>query len=153
MKNCLQAALLQARRLEAVNLKLSQVTMKSFLCIVLVYLCLSVLAVGCSEKNDPSPTCLQAEVVGPDNCQSGWYVLKLQDDTNATGRQSNSYIGQLHGGFVTTNSLPVEYRQQGRRLSVSLELNEEPTQICTAVNIIYPAVRVVRVCTAEALNQ
>lgn len=125
--------------------------MRSFLCIVLGYLFLSLLVVSCSESNDPAPACLQAEVVGPDSCQQGWYVLKLQDDAEVTGNQSNSYIGQLHGGYVTTNTLPEEYRQAGRRLSVSLEVDDEPTQICTAVNIIYPTVRVVRVCAAGAV--
>ncbi|GAA4433805.1 hypothetical protein GCM10023188_23860 [Pontibacter saemangeumensis] len=123
--------------------------MRSFLYIVLVYLCLSLLVVSCSESNDPAPACMQAEVVGPDACQPGWYVLKLQDDAKVTGNQSNSYIGQLHGGYVTTSTLPGEYRQAGRRLSVSLEVDDEPTQICTAVNVIYPTVRVVRVCAAD----
>lgn len=123
--------------------------MKSFLCIVLFYLCLSLLVVSCSERDDPAPACIQAEVVGPDNCQSGAYVLKLQDDTDITDRQSNSYIGQLHGGYVTTTSLPEAYRQVGRRLSLSLEVDDEPTQICPAVNILYPPVRVVRVCAAS----
>ena len=127
--------------------------MRSFLCIVLGYLWLSLLVVSCSEGNDPAPACRQAEVMGPDSCQNGWYVLKLQDDATAAGNQSNCYIGQLHGGYVTTNTLPEEFRQAGRRLSVSLEVDDEPTQICTAVNVIYPTVRVVRVCAADAIAE
>lgn len=124
-------------------------TMKSFLCIVLFYLCLSMLVVSCSE-NEPAPTCMQAEVVGPDNCQSGWYILKLEDDATLAGSQSNHYIGQLHGGYVTVRNLPEEYRQEGLQLKLSLELDEEPTQICPTVYVIYPAVRVVRVCGQES---
>ena len=120
--------------------------MRSFLYIVLFYLCLSLLVVSCSESNDPEPACMQAEVVGPDNCQEGWYVLKLQDNVTAAASQSNSYIGQLHGGYVTTHNLPEEYRQPGHRLSLSLEVDDEPTQVCEAVYVIYPTVRVVRVC-------
>lgn len=121
--------------------------MKSFLCVVLFYLCLSMLVVSCSE-NDPAPTCLEAEVVGPDGCQAGWYILRLQEDANVAGKQSNCYIGQLHEGYVTTNSLPREYQQEGRRLRLSLEPDGESAQSCTAVHVIYPAVRVVQVCEA-----
>ena len=120
--------------------------MRSFLYIVLFYLCLSLLVVSCSESNDPEPACMQAVVVGPDNCQEGWYVLKLQDNATAAASQSNSYIGQLHEGYVTTHNLPEEYRQPGRRLRLSLEVDDEPTQVCEAVHVIYPTVRVVRVC-------
>jgi hypothetical protein len=118
---------------------------------MLFYLCLSMLMVSCSE-NDPAPTCIEAEVVGPDGCQSGWYILKLQDDAKVAGNQSNSYIGQLHGGHVTTNSLPRMYQQTGQRLKLSLELDGESAQFCTAVHVIYPAVRVVQVCEA-AVNK
>lgn len=120
--------------------------MRGFLYIVLFYLCLSLLVVSCAERNDPAPACLQAEVIGPDNCQSGWYVLKLLDNAVATASQSNSYIGQLHEGYVTTHNLPGEYRQPGRRLRLLLEVDDEPTQVCEAVHVIYPTVRVVRVC-------
>lgn len=120
--------------------------MRSFLYIVLFYICLSLLVVSCSESNDPEPACMQAEVVGRDNCQEGWYVLKLHDNATAAANQSNSYIGQLHGGYVTTHNLPEEYRQPGRRLRLSLEVDDEPTQVCEAVHVIYPTVRVVRVC-------
>ena len=122
-------------------------TMKSFLCIVIFYLCLSMLVVSCS-KSDPAPSCMQAEVVGPDNCQDGWYILKLQENASVAGSKSNHYIGQLNGGYVTTRNLPEEYRREGSQLSLSLELDEEPTQICAAIHVIYPAVKVVRVCAA-----
>lgn len=112
---------------------------------MIFYLCLSMLVVSCTE-NDPAPTCMQAEVIGPDHCQQGWYILKLKDDAALAGTQSNRYIGQLHGGYVITRSLPEEYRQEGRQLELSLELDEEPTQICPTIYVIYPAVRVVRVC-------
>lgn len=119
--------------------------MKSFLCIVILYLCLSMLVVSCSE-HEPAPTCMEAEVIGPDNCQSGWYILKLEENAALAGSKSNNYVGQLQGGYVTARNLPEEYRQEGRKLSVSLELDEEPTQVCPAIYMMYQSVRVVRVC-------
>lgn len=120
--------------------------MKSFLCILLLYLCLSMLVVSCSEENAPAPRCMEVEVIGPDNCQSGWYILKLKEDATLAGNKSNNYIGQLHGGYVTARNLPEEYRQEGRQLKLSLELDEEPTQVCPAIYMIYQSVQVVRVC-------
>ncbi|MCJ8166994.1 hypothetical protein MKJ04_19285 [Pontibacter sp. E15-1] len=124
--------------------------MKTFLSAVLVSLCLLVLAAGCSERNDPAPACLQAEVIGPDSCQPGWHILKLQDDATLTSSQSNSYIGQLHGGYVTASNLPQAYQQPGSRLNLTLEVDDSPTQVCVAVHILYPPVRVKRVCQAAA---
>lgn len=117
--------------------------MKSFLLIVLFYVCVALMMAGCSEGNDPAPSCRTAEVVGPYNCPSGAYVLRLLD---SAGGSSNGFIGQLQGGFVTTRSLPEAYRQPGLRLNLTLEVDEAPTQVCTAVHVLYPTVRVVRVC-------
>lgn len=121
--------------------------MKSFLCIVILYLCLSMLVVSCSDAgNEPEPTCMEAEVIGPDNCQNGGYILKLEENASLAGSKSNHYVGQLHGGYVTARNLPEAYQQAGSKLKITLELDEEPTQVCPAIYVIYPAVRVVRVC-------
>ncbi len=122
---------------------------KSPLWIVLVYLCLSLLAMGCSERDDPAPACITAEVIGPDTCQPGWYMLKLQESDS---HRSNGYIGQLHSGNVTASNLPEAYRQPGLVLRLTLEVDGRPTQVCDEAHIVYPAVRIVRVCAADGGN-
>ena len=120
--------------------------MKSFLYIALLYLTLSLLVVGCSE-NTPEPACIKAEVIGTD-CEKGWYILKLSDDKASIEKKGHSYIGQLQGGFVTTDNLPESHRQVGNKLEVALDLNGDYGPRCVAVNVMYPAVRVKRVCNS-----
>ncbi|GAB3199061.1 hypothetical protein ABID22_001828 [Pontibacter aydingkolensis] len=117
--------------------------MKSILCIVLLYLALSVLVISCTEA-DPEPACMRAEVVGID-CDSGWYILKL-DESNSTGATGGGFAGQLQGGFVTTDNLPQAYQQPGLKLKVSLEINNESSPRCLATAVIYTPVKVVTVC-------
>ncbi|WP_347157187.1 hypothetical protein [Pontibacter chitinilyticus] len=119
--------------------------MKSILYIALFYLCLSVLVVSCTEK-EPEPACLQAEVVGPD-CQNGWYILKLANEDSQTNH-TGDFVGQIQAGYVTTDNLPEAYRHEGQRLTLALELNGSYSPICTAVHMMYPAVRIKRVCAA-----
>lgn len=120
--------------------------MKSILRVGLFYFCLALLVAGCSES-DPEPACIQAEVIGPDNCGSDWYLLKLENDISG---KSNSYVGQLQSGYVTTNNLPDEYKQPGLKINVALDLLEEGGSICLAVYMVYPAVSVKRVCAVTA---
>jgi hypothetical protein len=121
--------------------------MKSTFCIALLYLCLSVLITSCS-KNDPEPACVQADVIGPDACGSGWYVLRL----NAT---ENKNQGILPGGcydtatYVTVNNLPEEYRQAGLKINVSLEEKENDGPLCLAVYMMYPAASIKRICSSS----
>lgn len=116
-------------------------TMKSILFICFLYICLSFLVIGCTDA-DPKPTCIQAEVVGPD-CKAGWYILKLEQEAfNKTGE----YIGQLQSGYVTTDNLPDAYKEPGLRIGVAVELNGEYSPTCLTLTVIYPAVRVKRVC-------
>ena len=123
--------------------------MKSILYIALFYLCLSLLVVSCSEKA-PEPACLQAEVVGPD-CQNGWYILHLLEE-NDEATHTGDFVGRIQSGYVTTDNLPEAYRQKGQRLEVSLELNGEYSPRCTAEHMLYPAVRIMRVCGSESSN-
>lgn len=125
-------------------------TMKSIFYITLLYLCLSVLVVSCAEKA-PEPACLQAEVIGPDHCQTGWYVLQVLEE-NDQAVHAGSFVGQLQSGYVTTDNLPEAYQQPGQRLAVSLELNGKYSPLCTAVHMMYPAVRIRRVCSSENSN-
>jgi len=118
--------------------------MKSIFYITLLYLCFSVLIVSCAEKA-PEPTCLQAQVIGPDPCQTGWYVLQVLEE-NDQAAHAGEFVGQLQSGYVTTDNLPEAYRQPGQRLAVSLELNGEYSPLCAAVHMMYPAVRIKRVC-------
>lgn len=116
-------------------------TMKSFLYIGLLYICLSLLVISCTDSA-PEPACIQAEVVGAD-CEAGWYILKLE---NETANQSKNYVGQLQSGFVTTNNLPDAYKEPGRRIGVAVEIIGEYSPRCVTVTVMYPAVRVKRVC-------
>ncbi|WP_242920854.1 hypothetical protein [Pontibacter liquoris] len=123
--------------------------MKSILYLALFYLCLLLLVVSCTEK-EPEPACLQAEVVGAD-CQNGWYVLRLLEE-NSTESHKGDYVGQIQSGYVTTDNLPEAYRQTGKRLNVALELNGEYSPRCVAVHMMYPAVRITRVCSSASGN-
>ncbi|WP_439881281.1 hypothetical protein ACSX1A_19335 [Pontibacter sp. MBLB2868] len=118
--------------------------MKSFLYTTLLYLFLAVLLTRCTEVA-PEPVCISAEVVGPD-CDSGWYILKLAESTEASGKLSNGYTGQLQGGYVTTNNLPEELRQPGTAVGLALEIYGESAPRCVSVAVMYPAVQVKRVC-------
>ncbi|PRY10705.1 hypothetical protein CLV24_113124 [Pontibacter ummariensis] len=123
--------------------------MKSFLYITFLYLCLSLLAVSCSESA-PQPAEIQAEVVAQD-CEQGWYILKLEEGPEAD--QSGAFVGQLHGGYVTTDNLPEAYRQMGQRLSVALELNGEQSPRCPTVYRMYPTVKVMKVSQVSSDNR
>ncbi|QCR23627.1 hypothetical protein [Pontibacter sp. SGAir0037] len=104
------------------------------------------LLLGCSEIT-PEPACVQAQVIGLD-CQNGWYVLHLTGNDSRTA--TRAYIGQLQEGFVTTDNLPEAYREPGLTLTVALELNTDYSPVCTAVNMMYPTVRVKKVCSVVA---
>ncbi|MBB6611419.1 hypothetical protein H7F15_10265 [Pontibacter sp. Tf4] len=119
--------------------------MKNTFYLALLYLCLALLLAGCSEDETPVPECLQVEVMGED-CDTGWYILKVVNEQAGT-RQVNSYLGQLHSGFVTTDNLPAMYRQPGTMLKATLELNGEYGPRCVTVTVMYPAVKVTNVCT------
>lgn len=118
--------------------------MKTFGYITILYLCLALLASGCA-KTAPVPACAVAEVVAQD-CQPGWYILKLEDDSEEVAGKTGSFVGQLHGGFVTTGNLPEQYRQAGTKISLRLQLNGSEGPRCTANYMMYPAVKVVDVC-------
>ena len=100
------------------------------------------LAVSCTEENAPEPACLQVEVIGED-CNTGWFILKIE---NETGAEANTYQGQLQSGFVTTDNLPQAYRQPGLTYEAALELNGDYGPRCVAVTVMYPAVKIVRIC-------
>ncbi|ARS37355.1 hypothetical protein [Pontibacter actiniarum] len=118
--------------------------MKSLLYIALLYLCLALLAMGCT-KSAPVPACKAVEVVGQD-CEQGWYLLKLEDDTDEAEGKSGTYVGQLQGGYVTTDNLPEQFRRAGAKVSVRLELNGSYGPTCVSTAMLYPAVRIVAVC-------
>jgi len=120
--------------------------MKSILYTTLLYIGLALFIVGC-QKDAPEPECLQVEVMGAD-CESGWYILKIVN-SGANGTQGNGYLGQLQNGFVTTDNLPEQYRQPGLKLNAALELNGEYAPRCVAVTVMYPSVKVTRVCASE----
>ena len=118
--------------------------MKTLGCITILDLCLALLASGCA-KTAPVPACTTAEVVAQD-CQPGWFILKLEDDSEEIAGKSGAYVGQLHGGFVTTGNLPEAYRQAGAKVSLRLVLDGSNGPRCTANYMMYPAVKVVEVC-------
>jgi len=118
--------------------------MKSILYIGFLYLCLSVLLVSCSDS-DPEPSCIQAEVIGPD-CESGWYILKLENE--ATDRR-RSYVGQLQSGYVTTDNLPVKYRKTGTKIGAEMEIIGAYGPRCVTVTVMYTAVNIKQVCESN----
>ncbi|NDK56104.1 hypothetical protein [Pontibacter fetidus] len=117
--------------------------MKNSFKILFLYLTLALLTVSCQKEEDPTPACLQVEVIGAD-CDSSWYILKIEG-ADANGQQGN-YLGQLQNGYVTTDNLPEAYRQPGTKLEAALELNGEYGPRCVTVTVMYPAVKVTRVC-------
>ena len=119
--------------------------MKNSLRIIFLYFGLATLTVSC-QKDAPAPACLQVEVIGED-CETGWYILKIENNTERG--QSNNYLGQLQDGYVTTDNLPAKYQQEGLRINAALELNGEYGPRCVAVTVMYPAVKVTRVCDSE----
>jgi len=114
---------------------------------MILYLCLALLASGCA-KTAPVPACTTAEVVAQD-CAPGWYILRLEEKAPGT---SGVYVGQLQGGYVTTNNLPEQYRQAGRKVSLRLELSGADGPRCTADVMLYPPVRVVAACGGPEAN-
>jgi hypothetical protein len=120
--------------------------MKKYLATTILYMGLALFIVSC-QKDAPEPECLQVEVMGSD-CQTGWYILKIENN-GANGTQGNGYLGQLQNGYVTTDNLPEEYRQPGLKLNAGLELNGEYAPRCVTVTVMYPAVKVTRVCAAD----
>lgn len=123
--------------------------MKSFLYVALLYLLLSVVVISCTDA-DPEPACIGAEVVGQD-CDSGWYILKLNEQQKA-GAIAGAFIGQLQGGFVTTDNLPQAYRRPGLRLKVALEINGEYSPRCIATAVMYTPVKVKSVCESPGFS-
>lgn len=117
--------------------------MKNTFKILFLYFTLALVTVSCQNEEDPEPACLKVEVIGAD-CDSKWYILKIVD-ADVNGQQGN-YLGQLQNGYVTTDNLPVAYRQPGTKLEAALELNGEYGPRCVTVTVMYPAVKVTRVC-------
>ncbi|WP_299705168.1 hypothetical protein [uncultured Pontibacter sp.] len=122
--------------------------MKSTLSIILLYLLLALLVVSCADQEEAVPSYLQVEVIGAD-CENGWYVLRILDTDGAGDQRSNQYVGQLQSGYVTTDNLPEELQVPGRLLQLSLERNGDYGPRCTAINMMYPPVRVKQVCSNE----
>lgn len=118
--------------------------MKNFIFRLFTFLGL-ILLLGSCQEDAPAPACLQVEVMGAD-CNANWYILKIEN-TPAAATQTNNYLGQLQRGYVTTDNLPEEYRQPGLKLNVALELNGEYGPRCVTVAVMYPAVKVTRVCS------
>ncbi|TXK36520.1 hypothetical protein FVR03_17585 [Pontibacter qinzhouensis] len=119
--------------------------MKPTIYLALLYLCLSLLVISCTE-DAPAPTaCIQAEVVGTD-CETGWYVLRLLNDNYTPEKQSGCFVGQIHGGFVTTDNLPDAYKKGGLHIEVALELNSEYSPRCETHAVMLPAVRITQIC-------
>lgn len=121
--------------------------MKSTLCIALFYLLLSFLVVSCAEEEEAVPSCVQVEVIGAD-CENGWYVLRIAEDERP--QRSKEFVGQLQGGFVTTDNLPPDLRTPGLMVELSLERNSAYGPRCTSVYMLYPPVKVKQVCSGEA---
>jgi hypothetical protein len=122
--------------------------MKSTLSIILLYLLLALLIVSCADQEEVVPSCLQVEVIGAD-CENGWYVLRILDTDGAGDQRSNQYVGQLQSGYVTTDNLPEELQEPGRLVQLSMERNGDYGPRCTAINMMYPPVRVKQVCSSE----
>lgn len=120
--------------------------MKSTFSLILLYLLLALLMWSCADQDEAVPSCLQVEVMGAD-CESGWYVLRIMDSDGAGEQRSNQYVGQLQSGYVTTDNLPEELQEPGRLLQLSLERNSDYGPRCTAINMMYPPVRVKQVCS------
>ncbi|MHA6246548.1 hypothetical protein ACXYMU_01320 [Pontibacter sp. CAU 1760] len=116
---------------------------------ILFAFCLAWLCTGCAKSDDPAPACIAVEVVGPYDCPTGAYVLKLLAGAPATADASNGYLGQLREGYVVTQNLPEAYQHAGLRVNLALEVDDAPTQVCPAIHVIYPAVRVARLCSAK----
>lgn len=120
--------------------------MKYALRTLLYSLSMLLLLTGCTDDDEtPTPDCLKIEVVGED-CNTGWYILKVENK-QANGTTGNNYLGQLQSGFVTTDNLPLAYRIPGLTLEATLELNGEYAPRCVAITVVYPAVKVDRICT------
>ncbi|MFT2007307.1 hypothetical protein ACMA1I_01405 [Pontibacter sp. 13R65] len=123
--------------------------MKPTFYLALLYLCLSLVVISCSE-NEPEPVaCMQAEVVHAD-CETGWYVLRLLNESSTSQGHSGRFIGQIRGGLVTTDNLPEAYKHNGMRLELALELNAELSPRCMATSVMYPAVRVTHICSGNS---
>ena|SRR5688572_24766419 len=117
--------------------------MKNSFKILSLYLMLALFTVSCQREEDPGPACLKVEVIGAD-CDANWYILKIED-AEVNGQQGN-YLGQLQNGYVTTDNLPEAYKQPGTKLEAALQLNGEYGPRCVTVTVMYPAVKVTRVC-------
>jgi hypothetical protein len=114
--------------------------------VLLLFVLLAVVLTNCADKVDAVPSCLQVEVVGED-CENGWFVLRILDTDGASEQRSNQYIGQLQSGYVTTDNLPEELQVPGRLLQLSLERNSAYGPRCLAIYMMYPPVRVKEVCS------
>ncbi|MDX5420368.1 MAG: hypothetical protein LPK09_14230 [Hymenobacteraceae bacterium] len=121
--------------------------MKSTLSIAIICLLLSLLAVSCTEE-EAVPSCVQVEVMGPD-CSNGWFILKVLENETVNSQRSKEFVGQLQSGFVTTDNLPLELREAGLLLDLSLERNGDYGPLCTAIYMMYPPVKVKQVCNSK----
>jgi hypothetical protein len=117
--------------------------MKNSIHIFILYvMSFAFLGISCTEEDAPKPMCMQVEVIGED-CNSGWFILNVE---NKAALQENSYKGQLQSGYVTTDNLPLTYRQPGLKFNTALELNGDYGPRCTTLAVMYPAVKVAHIC-------
>lgn len=123
--------------------------MKSAFKILFLYVSLALFIVSCQDEDTPEPVCLQVEVIGAD-CDSNWYILKIEN-SDASGQPGN-YKGQLQSGYVTTDNLPEAYKQPGLKMEATLEVNGEYAPRCVTIAVMYPAVKVTRVCQARPVQ-
>lgn len=124
--------------------------MKRLAHLTTLYFCLTMLVAGC-KRNAPMPLCQAAEVVSQD-CETGWYILKLEKNSGEA-ESKGRYIGQLQGGYVTTDNLPEAYRKIGTKVMLRLELNGAYGPTCHATSMMYLAVRVVDTCNGETASR
>lgn len=121
--------------------------MRNTLQLLFLYVGLALFTVSC-QQDTPEPVCIEAEVVGPDECGGGWYVLRVPDTEEHTN-------GILPGGcyvnerYVTVNNLPEGYRQAGLKINVALEELKNDGPFCLAIYMMYPAASIKRICNAE----
>ncbi|MBC5774137.1 hypothetical protein H8S95_08695 [Pontibacter sp. KCTC 32443] len=121
--------------------------MKNTLQILMLYVGLALFTISC-EQDSPEPVCIEAEVVGPDDCSGGWYVLRVPD----TEEDANSILPggcYVNEKYVKVNNLPEDYKQAGLKINVALEERDDNSQVCLAIYMMYPEATITRICNAE----